>query len=128
MRQEDLPKANANCQICGTPYYRCEKCIKLGQQGVMSWRLFCDTSRCYSIYSILEAYKKNLETKESAKKELSNIGDFPELTDETRAIVNEILWEKDENASVQKTVESYDNKARQNNKNAWKNSKKQNVK
>lgn len=73
MRQEDLPKANATCVICGNKYYRCEKCIKLGSQGVHSWKLFCCASKCYLQYCTFESYKKGLLTKEQAKEELKNI-------------------------------------------------------
>lgn len=72
MRQEDLPKANATCVICGNRYYRCEKCIKLGSQGISPWKLFCDTSKCYMLYSTLEAYSNSLIGKKEARAEIES--------------------------------------------------------
>ena len=93
MRQEDLPKANATCVICGMKYYRCEKCIKLGSQGVHSWKLFCCASKCYLQYCTFESYKKGLLTKEQAKEELKNIDSMRPVHAESkyREVFNEIM-------------------------------------
>lgn len=136
MRQEDLPKANANCVVCGKPYYRCERCIKLGRQGVMSWRLYCDTSSCYLIYSSIDAYKKGIDKKEDVRKFLSENNNIPNLTEEYQSILNEILFEKvevkheDDSIAVEEKPESVvvnKNNYTSKGKNQWKKSK-QNVK
>lgn len=94
MRQEDLPKANANCVVCGKPYYRCESCIKLRNQGIVSWRLYCDTSMCFNVYSIFESYKRGIKTKEDIRRIISENDSIPNLTEEYKNILNEILFEK----------------------------------
>lgn len=93
MRQEDLPKANATCVICGNRYYRCEKCIKLGSQGIYPWKLFCDTSKCYQLYSAFESYKKNVLTKEQAKEEILNLDGKAILSNDSKYkdVFNEIM-------------------------------------
>lgn len=93
MRQEDLPKANATCVICGNRYYRCEKCIKLGAQGIYPWKLFCDTSKCYMLYSTLEAYSNGLIGKKEARAEIESNGGKEILSKDSKyvKVFNEIL-------------------------------------
>lgn len=70
--QSDLPKANAQCVICGRKYYVCEKCVKMHYNGIESWRLFCDSPKCYEAYIILQDYNHGRETKEATLERLAD--------------------------------------------------------
>ena len=94
MKQQDLPKANANCAICGKPYYRCERCIKLGMQGLQHWKLHCDTPNCYQIYFVLENYKAGHLDAEQAILELNSLNaDIASMvvSDKYRAIYDDVV-------------------------------------
>lgn len=73
MLQEKLPKANAQCVVCGQPYYRCEKCIKLGSQGIFTWKLVTDTPQCFQIKSILDSYEAGLASEDDVRSAMESI-------------------------------------------------------
>ena len=54
MNRNDLPASNANCEVCGKPYRRCNKCIELRNRGIDMWRYHCDCAECYQIYSLVQ--------------------------------------------------------------------------
>ncbi len=80
--QSDLPKANAQCVICSHKYYVCEKCIKLHYNGIESWRLFCDTPKCYEAYVILQDYNNGNENKEATLERIADYNIDKELLNE----------------------------------------------
>ena len=78
MRQEDLPKANAKCVICGNPYYMCKKCIELRDRGIYGWKLYCDGVQCYQMKIVLDDYMEKRISKSEAVKQIDSIVFYPE--------------------------------------------------
>lgn len=112
MRQEDMPKANATCVICGKKYFKCEKCIRLHAQGTQPWKMYCDKDRCYVLYCLLEWYANKTYTKEEALRELTELGyiDGNLLCEDSKykKIYDEIVQEpvkQDAKAAMKKVVE-----------------------
>lgn len=78
MRQEDLPKANAKCVICGNPYYMCKKCIELRDRGIYGWKLYCDGVQCYQMKIVLDDYIEKRISKSEAVAQMDSIVFYPE--------------------------------------------------
>ena len=78
MRYDQLPKANANCVVCGAPYYRCRKCIELRDRGIYGWKLFCDGTQCYQVKITLDEYAEDKTKKAEIREAIDNIDFYPE--------------------------------------------------
>lgn len=70
MRQEDLPKANATCEVCGRKYYVCRPCIELRDRGTFGYRLVCCSLECYKVYT--ERLTKDPELVDHVRNEVMN--------------------------------------------------------
>lgn len=94
--QSDLPKANAQCVICSRKYYVCEKCIKLHYNGIESWRLFCDSPKCYEAYVILQDYNNGSESKDATLERIADYNiDKELLNEEMSAIYSKLTTEEE---------------------------------
>lgn len=56
MLQEKLPVANHVCEVCGTKYYACNKCIELKHKGIYGWKLTCCTRSCFQLKMFYDSY------------------------------------------------------------------------
>lgn len=73
MFQDELPKPNKTCVVCGKKYYACDHCIKNRMYGMYSYKLTCCSQECFVEYmNIVEAQK---EAEELALKEKLEITD-----------------------------------------------------
>lgn len=70
MLQNDLPKANATCEVCGRPYYVCKPCIENRDKGIFGYKLVCCSHDCYKIY--LDRLNKEPELVKHVKEEIMN--------------------------------------------------------
>lgn len=97
MNREDLPKANAECVICGRKYYRCARCIELRNRGIEAWKLKCDSMECFGVHVLLENAKRG-NFDENSLKELNSVelSDGREFTAETLAAINALNKNKSE--------------------------------
>lgn len=74
MNRKDLPKANATCKICGSPYYVCKSCERIRSSGGYSWKFDCDSHECFRVFLVLKDYREGRRSKEAAKATLQEIG------------------------------------------------------
>lgn len=58
MLQEKLPTANTTCEVCGTKYYACKKCIELVYKGTYGWKLTCCSHACFQLKMLLDSYER----------------------------------------------------------------------
>lgn len=56
MLQEKLPVANTSCEVCGTKYYACKKCIELMHKGTYGWKLTCCSHACFQMKMLFASY------------------------------------------------------------------------
>lgn len=66
MLQEKLPIANHICEVCGTKYYACNKCIELMHKGIYGWKLTCCTRSCFQMKMFYNSYKSGEFDKQQA--------------------------------------------------------------
>lgn len=59
MLQEKLLKANHSCEVCGTKYYACNKCIELSGKGIHGWKLTCCTRDCFQLKMLVDSFESN---------------------------------------------------------------------
>ena len=104
--QSDLPKANAQCVICSRKYYVCEKCIKLHYNGIESWRLFCDSPKCYEAYVILQDYNNGSENKEATLERIADYNIDKELLNEEMSAIYSKLTTEEENKEENRAEEA----------------------
>lgn len=104
--QSDLPKANAQCVICSRKYYVCEKCIKLHYNGIESWRLFCDSPKCYEAYVILQDYNNGSENKEATLERIADYNIDKELLNEEMSAIYSKLTADEENKAEKEKIEA----------------------
>lgn len=104
--QSDLPKANAQCVICSRKYYVCEKCIKLHYNGIESWRLFCDSPKCYEAYVILQDYNNGSENKEATLERIADYNIDKELLNEEMSAIYSKLTADEEKKEENKAEEA----------------------
>lgn len=64
----DSKKNNKVCQICGIPYYACNKCNE-----IHSWRSVVDKPDCYKIYLILTEINQLIITEKEAAEEFRKV-------------------------------------------------------
>ena len=108
MNRNDLPAPNANCEVCGTPYHRCSKCIKLRDKGIDTWKLHCDTSRCYQVLKAVEwAENRMIDAKEFNDSISEKLPDGREFTSDMIERINRILCTKDDQCEFDNTNEVY---------------------
>ncbi len=73
MLQEKLPKANHSCEVCGTKYYACNKCIELSGKGIYGWKLTCCTRNCFQLKMLYNSYDSGEVDKEQALRFIETI-------------------------------------------------------
>lgn len=76
MNQEKLPKANHTCEVCGTKYYACNKCIELSKKGILGWKLTCCTKDCFQLKMLHSSFEAN-EVDKSYCAQFINTLSFP---------------------------------------------------
>lgn len=86
-------KTNANCKICGKPYYMCMACESV--KNLNPWKMHTDTSEHYKIYQIIHGYSTKIYNKEEARKRLENVNlsDLHELRANIQEMIRTIMTE-----------------------------------
>ena len=64
MNRNDLPEANATCEICGHKYRICKTCAQMRARGIESWRQHCDSYECSMYYYLLNKDYKDITEEE----------------------------------------------------------------
>ena len=68
MNRNDLPEANATCEVCGHRYRVCNKCIRMKYRGIEAWRQHCDSPECYLTYILI-----NQDPKDTTREQLETV-------------------------------------------------------
>lgn len=79
MKQANLPKANAECKICGKKYYVCVPCIKNKDKGIYGWRLVACCPQCFQIFYAFNCFKKGDMTREEVVEIVEGVKQYIEL-------------------------------------------------
>lgn len=87
-------KNNANCTICGKPYYVCMSC--LDSMRLSPWKIHTDTAEHFKISQIVHGVATNVYTKEEAKIKLKNVNlnDMDTFLPHIIKIIEDILKEE----------------------------------
>ena len=87
-------KYNANCSICGRPYYKCISCKDT--MALNPWKAFCDTAEHYKVHQIISGFNSGVYTKDEAKTRLNNVDlhDLNSFRTNIKKIVKDILKEE----------------------------------
>ncbi len=98
-------KINAHCDICGAGYHICNTCLQ--QKSFKSWRVVTDTVEHYKIYMAVHGYTLS-QDKETAKRELEkcDLSGLEDFNPPIRAVIQEILSEKDDDIRIPSQKES----------------------
>jgi hypothetical protein len=86
-------KNNANCTICGKPYYVCMSC--LDAMRLSPWKIHTDTAEHFKVSQVVHGVSTNVYTKEEAKTKLKNINldDLDTFRPHIKKIIKDILKE-----------------------------------
>lgn len=93
-------KFNANCKICGKPYYMCMACESV--KNLNPWKIHTDTSEHYKIFQILHGYSTKVYSKEEAKQRLGNVdlSDLRELRENIQNVIKTIMAEENDGSDA----------------------------
>ena len=111
-------KNNANCTICGKPYYVCMSC--LDAMRLSPWKIHTDTAEHFKVSQVVHGVSTNVYTKEEAKTKLKNINldDLDTFRPHIKKIIKDILKEDKPVAEavnkVEELIKTDDAKAEEN--------------
>lgn len=87
-------KNNAECKICGKPYYACMSCAD--SMKAHPWKVFTDTSEHYKVFQVVRGLSTGVYTKDEAKEKFKNIDlkDIESFRPHIRDIIKDVLKEE----------------------------------
>lgn len=108
MLQEKLPTANTTCEVCGTKYYACKKCIELMNKGILGWKLTCCSPACFQMKMLFDSYANGEFSYSQAKDfydTLSVSFEVDSLQDKYKQFIIDLNAPKKKKRSKKKTAE-----------------------
>ena len=86
-------KNNAECKICGKPYYVCRSCAS--SMKLHPWKTFTDNADCYKVFQAVKGFSTGVYTKEEFKSKLKNIdlSDLENYRDHIKSLIKDTLKE-----------------------------------
>lgn len=107
MLQEKLPIANTTCEVCGTKYYACQKCIKLMHMGTYGWKLTCCTHACFQMKMLFDSYQNESIDRVQAKEFIETLSlpvEVDNLQEKYKSFIDEINTTKQTKKAKSKSL------------------------
>lgn len=108
MLQEKLPIANTTCEVCGTKYYACKRCIELMYKGVYGWKLTCCSHACFQMKMLFDSCTNGKFDKAQAKEFIDTLSmpiEADKLQEKYRQFVIDIQTPERKKRARKKSVE-----------------------